>query len=162
MRNSIILFFLLLGFGSMISCEQCITCEVIGAIDTSTVIIYDTSLVDTTGINSGTFYGLIDPDTIIYSEKCGSSSEIEAFEADVVYAAESRNCKVYRIDRLDNGNNLITKILCGGKKNHEFFLAQLDTLMDTTYVNPIDPTDEIDVRLYVDTTISHPGKWSCR
>ncbi len=162
MKNTIILILITIGIIGMISCEQCITCQVIGKIDTSATVYYDTAAVDTTGTPAGVFIGLIDPDTILYSEKCGSGSEIEAFEADVQFAAESRTCKVYRIDRMDNGINLITKILCGGRQNHEFYLAQLDTLIDTTYINPTDPLNELDVRLYVDTTIQHPGNWSCK
>lgn len=116
------------------SCERCINCQIIGnSIDTLL---------------------LSDKDTIIYDEFCGSPSEVNAFENDVKYEAESRACKIYKIDRLDNGTNLQTYTVCGAQKNHEAFELTLDSIINTVYAG-------VDVRMYVDTTIINPGKWSC-
>jgi hypothetical protein len=119
------------------SCEVCIKCEIKGSkIDD----VY-----------------LIDSNNVVYNEFCGSPSEAEAFENDVKYEAETRTCKIYKIDRMDNGLNEKTFTYCGGNQHHQAFMNGLEVMIDTLYTE-----QGVDVRLYVDTTISNPATWQCK
>jgi hypothetical protein len=131
-------FFLITLMALMVSsCEVCIKCEIKGSkIDD----VY-----------------LIDSNHVVYNEFCGTPSETEAFENDVKFEAETRNCKIYKIDRLDNGLNEKTFTYCGGNQHHSAFIHSLEVMIDTVYTQ-----QGVDVRLYVDTTISNPATWKCK
>lgn len=135
MRKVIFPFFLLALAFAFFSCEKCIKCEIQGK-------NYQDSV-------------YFDSVKIVYPEFCGTPSEVDAFQADVEYAANSRKCIIYSIRRVVDNTPLLTSTMCGNAKDQEVFTAQLDSIME--YVYP-----DLDVELSIDTIISNPAKWECK
>lgn len=144
MKKSILLiaFGLLLSLG-FVSCEHCIKCEIIGNIP------------DTTNIGGNGFTGLVDTNNVFYDEFCGSKSEADAFEADVKFNADNRECRIYAFRKIPSLDTIATMIYCGGPIQFIAFEKGLDTLKTTTYAN-------MDIEWVVDTTLLNPATWSCK
>jgi hypothetical protein len=97
----------------------------------------------------------IDSVKIIYPEFCGSSSEIDAFEADVEFAASNRNCVTYSIRKLADQSHIFDSTFCGAPNEQENFQEYLDSLTQVISLT-------LDVELQIDTIVSNPGKWECK
>ncbi|MEA3443584.1 MAG: hypothetical protein U9R19_02535 [Bacteroidota bacterium] len=151
MKNSIIIiaFGLVLSLG-FVSCETCIKCEILGNIPDTSFLSPDTST-----LKGSIASGLIDTNNIYYDEFCGSSSEIEAFEADVKFASDQRQCKIYSIRKIATLDTMATLIYCGGWQHFEDFEYGLDTLIITTYANQ-------DAEWVIDTVLLNPATWTCK
>ncbi|MCF8372932.1 MAG: hypothetical protein K9H64_15025 [Bacteroidales bacterium] len=151
MKKNILLiaFGLVLSLG-FVSCEQCIKCEIIGNIPDTSFMVNDTNLFLKAGVS-----GFLDTNNKFYPEFCGSKSEREAFESDVRFNAESRECRIYAFRKIPSLDTIATMIYCGGPIQFKEFEYGLDTLKTTTY-------SELDVEWVVDTTLLNPATWSCK
>ncbi len=134
---------LVISFG-FISCEHCIKCEIVGNIPDTTSLDPNTETAD-----------LLDTNNAYYDEFCGSSSEIEAFETDVEFAAVNRECRIYAIRKIQTYDTMATMIYCGGWRHLAAFENGLDTLILTTYANQ-------DAEWVLDTALYNPASWVCK
>ena len=149
------ILFLLTGLvlsTAFFSCDKCVKCEILGNIPDTMWLVPDTASNLKTEIVTA---DLVDTNNIFYDEFCGSSSEIDAFEADVQYAAESRECKIYVVRKLRTFDTLASYIYCGGPKQLADFEYGLDTLINTLY-------DGQDAEWLTDTILPNPATWSCK
>jgi hypothetical protein len=134
---------------SFVSCERCIKCEILGNTpDTS-------NLVNDTVINPGGFAGLVDTNNKFYDEFCGSRSEVDAFEADVKFNAENRECRIYAFRKVPSLDTIATMTYCGGPLQFVAYEQGLDTLKTTLYA-------DLDVEWVVDKTLLNPATWTCK
>lgn len=129
---TLFLVLILIGFSS---CTKCITCSIIGhSIDDS---LY------------------IDNQTIVYDDFCGTLSETEAFEADVKFEAESRQCVSYSLHNFIDDAVLANFHACGNIPDLEAFRNYLeDTVMTQQYAGQ-------DVYLKLDSLRINPGTYTC-
>jgi len=134
MKIQFILFLalILLGFSS---CTKCITCSISGhSIDDS---LY------------------VDDQTILYDDFCGTLTETEAFEGDVKFEADSRQCVSYSLHKFVDDSVLANFHACGSIQDLQDFKNYLeDSVMTEIYAGQ-------DVYLKLDSLKINPGTYSC-
>ncbi|MCX6257069.1 MAG: hypothetical protein NTW49_04095 [Bacteroidia bacterium] len=116
------------------SCSKCITCAIYGH-----------------SINST---DLVDNDTILYKEFCGSTSEVNSFKADVKWEAENRRCLLFTIQKINDQTILFQKFVCGGVVEQQKMQSYFDSLLLHAYSNQ-------NAQEVVDSVIPNPGTWKC-
>jgi len=134
MRNIILVFFslsLILLISN--SCKKCVNCEIVGEI-LDTALFFDTSHVQ-------------------FEEFCGTSSEVSAYEADILYLANSRKCATFSILKLPDSTVLSTFTTCGDIYDINKYYKYVDSIKNYAFA---------DENAIIDTTLfSNPGKWTC-